>query len=174
MFANATRADNMRKRLPPDSNQAPFLYLAKASSTVPWSAIRAAVSCSPHPRQNFCSRLFSMLHRGQNMGEPPIRLIIIRSGGRLLSAIEKKHPTLRLSGSPMQLTKEAPSWPVRPLVSNPTNGSWCDGSDPFYTRTCEGPTREARRRSSAWRSDKEPLNENCSLPPAHFTRGNII
>src|SRR5919202_3658493 len=77
MFANAAKADNMRKRLPPDSNLAPFLYLDRASSTVPWSAIRAAVSCSPHLRQYFCSKVFSMLHRGQNMGESPFRYIII-------------------------------------------------------------------------------------------------
>src|ERR671931_2435304 len=94
IFASATRADSIRKRLPPDSSMAPFLYLAKASSTVPWSASRAAVSCSPHLRQYFCSNLFSMLHRGQNMGVsfPPY---YNSSGRKLLSAIEKKRLVFR-------------------------------------------------------------------------------
>jgi hypothetical protein len=97
MFANATRTDKIRKILPPASNPSPDQYLARASSMPPWSAIRAAVSCSPHWRQYFCSRLFSALHRGQNIKSLAFPSNYNSSDGELTSTIEGKHLTLAFS-----------------------------------------------------------------------------
>src|ERR1700738_1017572 len=97
MFASATRTDKIRKILPPATNPSPHQNLAKASSTPPWSAIRAAVSCSPHWRQYFCSKLFSALQRGQNIKRLTFPSHHDSSDGELTSTIEGNHLTMAFS-----------------------------------------------------------------------------